>query len=93
MSPLRFDIVARADSQALIRALNSFAQLDLSPSRVSAVETGGAIKICIEQPDLGGQQAGIIAKKMRSSFLGASVCVSSGDFLISASEACHELSA
>lgn len=69
MSFWRFDIVARADSQTLIRLLNYFAQLDLSPRRVKALDVEGSLTIRIEQPGLDEQQAQIIAEKMRASVL------------------------
>ena len=69
MSFSRFDIVAHADPQTLIRMLNYFAQLGLSPSRVNALDVGGSVTICIEQPGLDEQQARIIAERMRSSVL------------------------
>lgn len=69
----RFDIIAHADPQTLIRMLNYFALLGLVPRCVDAVEADGLVTIRIEQPDLGEQQAHVIAEKMRSSVLALSV--------------------
>lgn len=90
----RFDLVIRKDPQALIRALNYFAQIGLSPRRVRSVEAEATLSVRIEQPDLPDHQARIIAEKMRSSFLVDAVHVHRGRRLLTPlSEATHDLSA
>ena len=69
MSTWYFRIVTRDDPQSLIRMLNFFSQLGLTPRRVSAVESNSLVAIHIEQSGLGEHQAHIIAEKMRSSLL------------------------
>lgn len=78
MPSWHFKVVARDDPQSLIRMLNFFSQVGLTPKRVSAVEANSLIAIRIEQPGLGEHQAHIIAEKMRSSFLVEDVCVHHG---------------
>ena len=78
MPTCRFDIVARADPQTLPRLLNSFAQIGMMPSRVSAVEADDLLTVRIDQPELGEQQARIIAEKMRCSVLVEAVRVRRG---------------
>lgn len=78
MPPFRFDVVARADPQALMRLINCFAQLGLLPRRMRSVEADGLVTIYVEQPGLGEQQARIIAEKMRSSVLVETVRVRRG---------------
>jgi hypothetical protein len=78
----RFDIVARAEPQTLMRLLNYFAQLSLLPSRVNAVEAEESMTIRIEQPGLGEHQARVIAEKMRSSVLVEAVRVHRGRHLL-----------
>jgi acetolactate synthase regulatory subunit len=82
MSRSRFDIVARADPQTLIRLLNAFAQRGLRPNRVMATESNGLVTVRIEIPDLSEQQGQIIAEKMRSSFLVETVRVVRGRRLL-----------
>ncbi len=82
MSLSRFDIVAHADPQTLVRLLNHFAQLGLRPERVAAVEADEVVTVRIEQRDLDEQQARIIAEKMRGSCLVASVRVRRGQRLL-----------
>jgi hypothetical protein len=77
-----FDIVARADSQTLIRLLNTFAQLGLRPSHVKAVEEDEVLAIRIDQPDLSEKQARIIAEKMRSFVLVETVRVRCGPHIL-----------
>lgn len=66
MPLIRFDIVTRSDPQALIRLLNHFAQNSLLPSRVTATEEAGRLKVRIDQPDVEEKQASIIAERMRN---------------------------
>lgn len=94
MSVSRFDIVARADPQTLIRLLSYFAQLGILPGGVRAREAAGLMTVQIEQADLAEQQARIIAEKMRSSVLVETVRVRCGrDLLKSHSGTIDELSA
>ena len=78
MPTCRFDIIARADPQTLPRLLNPFAQIGAMPSRVSAVEASELLTVRIDQPELGEQEARIIAEKMRSSVLVETVRVRRG---------------
>lgn len=78
----RFDIVALADPQTLIRLLNPFAQLGLRPSHVKAVESNGLVTVRIELPDLSEQHGRIIAEKMQSSLLVETVRVLRGRHLL-----------
>ena len=94
MPPSRFDIVASADPQTLVRILNYFAQLGLLPRRVNSAEADGWVTIRIQQPGLSEQQARIIAEKMRSSVFVATVQLHRGRrLLLSHSEMIDDLSA
>jgi hypothetical protein len=90
----RFEVVACADPQTLIRLLNYFAQVGLLPARVNAVEACGLVTIRIHQHGLSEQQARIIAEKMRGSVLVDAVQVRRGRRLLTPlSETIEELSA
>jgi hypothetical protein len=82
MLPSRFDIIAHADPQTLIRLLNYFAVVGLFPTLVNAVEAGGMVSVRIELADLDEKQARIIAEKMRSSVLAETVSVRCGGHLL-----------
>ncbi len=82
MALSRFEVVAHADPQTLVRVLNYFAQLGLQPGRVHAVEADGSVTIRIAQPGLAEQQAHIIAEKMRTSVLVDTVRVHRGRRLL-----------
>lgn len=78
MPLMRFDVVTRSDPQALIRLLNHFAQCSLLPSRVTATEADGRLKVRIDQPGVEEKQASIIAERMRSSVLVETVSLQRG---------------
>lgn len=65
----RFDIIARRDPQTLARLINYFAQRAMIPHAVRAEEADGMMLVTIEQDGLHAHEAGIIADKMRMSWL------------------------
>lgn len=65
----RFEVVARPDPQTLARLVNFFAQRGLVPRSVRATENGGLLRVMIEQHGLALHEAGIVADKMRTSWL------------------------
>jgi len=69
MSICRFEIVARRDPQTLARLINFFAQRGLVPKAVRSREEDGVMQVTIEQDDLPLHEAGIVADKMRASWL------------------------
>ncbi|MFC3422307.1 hypothetical protein [Rhizorhabdus histidinilytica] len=75
----RFDIVARPDPQTLARLINHFAQRALIPSIVEAREANGMMQVAIEQPGLSVHEAGIVADKMRNSWLVEEVSLRCGN--------------
>jgi acetolactate synthase regulatory subunit len=78
----RFDIVARADPQVLLRLLNYFAQRGLLPSRVRATQADGLVMVHVEQSDLDEEQACIIVEKMRTSVLVEAIRIRRGRRLL-----------
>lgn len=69
MTACRFEIVAREDPQTVIRLLNFFAQRGLVPGAMSARGSDGLLRVTIEQHGLALHEAGIVADKMRASWL------------------------
>ncbi|MES2494764.1 MAG: hypothetical protein V4618_01500 [Pseudomonadota bacterium] len=65
----RFDIIARRDPQTLSRLINYFAQRAMIPRAVQADECDGMMMVMIEQEGLLAHEAGVIADKMRMSWL------------------------
>lgn len=69
MPLVRFNIVSRSDPQSLVRLLDHFARCGMLPTRVTAIEADGRLKVRIEQPDVEEREATLIAERMRNSLL------------------------
>jgi hypothetical protein len=76
MMAARFDVRAHAEPQTLARLINYMAQQGMVPRRIHAREAKGIMTVVIDQPDIAGDQANIIAEKMRASVLVESVRLS-----------------